>query len=153
MGDPNNRGLDCRSATTSLNYALLLVVVTLLVAGLLVGVSGFVESQQERAIRSQLDTVGNQLASDIGTANRLVERANGDSVRLRTEIPRSVGGSHYRVEITDLSGNRSRLELYSSDPSVRTTVVVRSSVDVRGTVSGGQVVVEYESSELVVSNA
>ncbi len=153
MCDPNSRGSDCRSATTSLNYALLLVIVTLLVAGLLVGVSGFVESQQERAIRSQLDTVGNQLASDIGTANRLVERANGDSVRLRTEIPRSVGGSHYRVEITDLSGNRSRLELYSSDPAVRTTVVVRSSVDLRGTVSGGQVVIEYESNELVVSNA
>lgn len=143
-----------RGATTILNYALLLGIVTLLVAGLLVGISGFVESQQERAVRSQLDTVGNRLAADIGTTSRLVETAGGDRVRLRSELPDTVGGSQYRVGIANLSSDRYRLVLRSSQPEVRTTVTVRSSVPISGTVSGGQLVIRYDSDarELEVTN-
>lgn len=154
MPDSDCRVTDCQSrgTTTILNYALLLAIVTLLVAGLLLGISGLVESQQERAVRSQLDTVGNQLAADIGTTSRLVETAGGDRVRLRTELPDSVGGTHYRVEITDLGSNRSRIELRSSNPEVRASVDVRSSVDVTGTVTGGQLLIEYNGNELVVTD-
>lgn len=133
-----------RSTTSVLNYALMLAIVTLVVAGLLAGVGDLVESQQERAIQSQLDTVGNSLAADIGTANRLVTRTGGDEVRLRTDIPDTVGGSHYNVEITEAGDERYRLQLRSSAPSVRTTVEVRSSLDVTGTVDGGRVLIEYD---------
>jgi len=144
--------LDRRSATSVLNYALMLAIVTLFVAGLLSGVGGLVESQQDRAIRAQLDTAGNRLAADIGTANRLVEKTGGDQVRLRTDIPATAGGSYYTIEIDDVSGDRYRLEVRSSDPTVRTTVFVRSSVGVTGTVDGGQVLIEYDGDKLVVTD-
>ncbi|MFB6189505.1 MAG: hypothetical protein ABEI57_06445, partial [Halapricum sp.] len=91
-------GEDRRGITGVLNYALLLVIVTLVVSGLLVGVSSVVQSQQERAIRTQLDTVGNRLASGVETANRLVETSGGDRVTLGVRLPDTVAGSHYTVE-------------------------------------------------------
>jgi hypothetical protein len=132
----------------------MLAIVTLLVAGLLTGMGDLVQSQQERAVRSQLDTVGNRLAADIGTASRLVDRAGANQMRLRTEIPDTVGGSYYTVDVTNLDGTRYRLELRSSDPEVRTTVEVRSPMPVRGSVSGGRLVIQYDSDsgELVVSD-
>jgi hypothetical protein len=144
-----------RAITSILNYALLLVIVTLLVAGLLVGVSGFVETQSERAVRSQLDTVGNQLAADIETASRLVGTAGGDQVSVDADLPDTVGGSHYRIEATNVSGDRYRLVLRSSKPAVETSVVVRSTVPVAGTAEGGRVSVAYDGNQnqLVVSDA
>jgi len=75
-------------------------------------------------------------------------------MRLRTEIPDTVGGSYYTVDVTNLDGTRYRLELRSSDPEVRTTVEVRSPMPVRGSVSGGRLVIQYDSDsgELVVSD-
>lgn len=145
-------GGSSRGVTSILNYALMLAIVALLVAGLLAGLGDLVENQQERAVRSQLDTVGNRLAADIGTASRLVGNAGGDEVRLRTEIPDTVGGSSYRVDITVMDGNMYRIELRSTDPEVRTTVEFRSAVPVRGGASGGRLVIQYESGELVVSD-
>jgi hypothetical protein len=144
--------LCCRSVTSVLNYALMLGIVTLLVAGLLTGVGDLVESQQERAIRAQLDTAGNSLAADIETASRFVDKTGGDEVRLRTELPDTVAGSHYTIEIDDAGDDRYRLLIRSSDPTVRTTVYVRSSVGVTGSVDGGQLLIEYEDGELVVTN-
>lgn len=156
MANPGRRfgPRDRRGVTSILNYALLLVIVTLLVTGLLVGVSQVVESQHERAIRSQLDTVGNHVAADVGTANRLVESVGGDRVRLRTRLPDTVGGSHYRIGTTNAGGDRYRIVLRSSDPVVRTTVVVRSPVPLTGNVSGGDVILRYdnESDQLVVTD-
>lgn len=143
-----------RGTTSALNYVLLLVVVALLVSGLFVGISSFVESQEERAVRSQLRTVGTRLAADVATANRLATTVGGDRVRLRSELPDTAGGNHYRIRTRDIGGNRSQLVLRSRTADVRTTVTVRSAVPVTGTASGGSVVVEYDSAtgQLVVSD-
>lgn len=142
---------------TALRYALMLVIVAAMVSGLFLGVGDLVEDQQERAVAAQLDTVGNRLAADLGTASRLVEtgsRGTTDpTVELRTRIPDTVAGSGYRVRVTG-SGPRYTLTLRSFDPVVEVTVVVRSSVGVEGQVSGGQVLIAYDDSEseLVIRN-
>lgn len=144
MTDPADRAV-----TTVLNYAILLVVVTLLVATLFLGVSGFTTDQQERAIGSQLVTVGNSLAGDVTTADRLVRTANTSAsteVRVHSDLPRTVGASQYRVNVTSLGGDRYEIVLRSTDPEVRRTVTVRSTVGVEGgPVSGGTLVIEYDS--------
>lgn len=144
-----------RGATTALNYVLLLVIVALLVTGLLVGVSGLVENQRERAVRSQLETVGTRLAADVGTANRLVERPGGDTVQLRTDLPDGVGGAEYRIDVENAGGDRYRLVVVSPTTEVRTVTTVRSAVPVTGGAAGGRVVVEYDSTadELVIRDA
>jgi len=142
-----------RGATTALRYALLLVIVATMVSGLFVGVGELVENQQERAIATQLETVGNRLAADLGTANHLVETGSGPgaapTVELRTRLPDTVAGSEYRVRVTG-SGPRYTLALRSFDPVVETTVVVRSSAGIDGSVSGGRVRIEYDGTGLVM---
>ncbi|WP_255152356.1 DUF7266 family protein [Halorarius halobius] len=144
-----------RGVTSVLNYALLLVVVTLLIAGLFVGVSDLVAGQHERTTRSQLETVGHRLAADVGTADRLVAGAGGQQVRLHSDLPDAVGGSQYRVSVTGVGGDRYELTLQSDAPDVAVSVRVRSGVGLRETtVDGGRVVVEYDPTqdELVVTD-
>lgn len=144
-----------RGVTTALRYALLLAIVAILVSGLYVGVSDLVETQQERAIGSQLETVGNRLAADLGTASRLVETGEtSTTVELQTRLPDAVGGSEYVVDIDQLEdGPRYEyaLTLRSVEPAVEASVVVRTTVPVReGTVPGGRLTVEYDGSDPVV---
>lgn len=148
-----------RAITSILNYAILLVVVALLVAGLFLGVSDLTTGQQERAVGSQFVTVGERLAADVGTADRLVRTANTSTstqVRLESDLPGTVGASQYHVNITSLGGDRYELTLWSTEPEVRRSVVVRSTVGLReDTVPGGPLVIEYNASEsrLVIRRA
>lgn len=162
MGDRRSSGSRTggnadRAVTTALRYALLLVIVAVLVSGLFVGVGEFVETQQERAIGSQLETVGNRLAGDLATASRLVETGSGSAaeptVALRTRLPDTVAGSEYRIEV-DGTGPEYTLTLWSVDPVVEASVVVRSSTDIDTgtTVPGGRVLIEYDGSELVMND-
>lgn len=148
-------GGDGRGVTTALNYVLLIAIVTLMVSGLLVGVSELVYRQQDDAVRSQLDTVGNDLAGDIGTAERLVGTHGGDQVRLETRLPETVGGSQYRAAVTNASGEKYNLVLRSDDPDLVVSVPFRSSIPVNGTASGGTVVVTYDAANdrLVIDDA
>lgn len=148
-------GVDDRGVTTALNYVLLLVIVTLVVSGLLVGVSELVTRQQDDAVRSQLDTVGNDLAGDVGTAERLVGTVGGDEVRLETRLPETVGGSQYRASVTHVSGNHYRVVLRSDDPDLVVSVPFRSSIPVTGSAGGGEAVVYYDATEdrLVIDDA
>lgn len=142
-----------RGVTSILNYALLLVIVSLVVAGLFVGVSTLMEDQRKQAIRSELETVGNRLAADIGTADRLVRTANTSTsteIQLRSQLPETVAGSQYIIEIKGLGDNRYELTLRSVDPAVEASVVVRSTVGVdmpAGAVSGDRLVISYDSAD------
>ena len=143
---------DARGVTTALRYALMLVIVTILVSGLFVGVSEFVETQQERAIGSQLETAGNRLAGDLATASHLV--ATGETsttVELETPLPDTVASSEYFVEIDQIeSGPRYeyRLTLRSVEPAVEASVVVRTTARIEeDTVRGGPLALEYDESD------
>lgn len=140
-----------RGVTTTLRYALFLAIVTLLVSGLFIGVGELVETQRERAIGAQLETVGNELAADLTLAGRLVETGEANtSVTVESSLPDAVAGSPYRIEI---SGNPPRYELTlrSTDPETRTTVVLRTPVDIRETtVSGGELRITYDGSAVEV---
>lgn len=136
-----------RATTTALNYVLLLGIVSILVSTLVFGVGGLVTDQQERAVRSQLDVVGNRLANDIVAADGVASQTDG-TVRLRSDLPADVVGSRYTIEIDDgdvADDGRYRLTLRSSDPDVVVTVTFRSRTPVEaGTVRGGRVEVEYD---------
>lgn len=154
MAESGRLALSPRGVTTALRYALFLVIVTLLVVGLFVGVSEFVGTQQERAIRTQFDTVGNRLATDLTTAAYIVR--NGEtstSTALQVRLPDAVASSEYRVAITG-SGPRYELTLRSVDPAVESSVAFRSAVPVADTtVTGGRVEIRYNGSYLVVDDA
>ena len=138
---------DERGVSTTLGYALSLGITSLLVTGLLFAGGTFVEEQQDRAIRSELRVIGQQVADGIGSADRLATTTTdqGGKVALRRSLPRDVAGTGYRLSL-DRVGDRPvyELTLRSADPAITTRVRTFSSAAVYAPrdVDGGEVVVQ-----------
>lgn len=137
---------DSRGVSTALGYVLGLTISALLISVLLVGVGGFVESERERVVQTELDVVGQQLASDIATADRLVQGSepgtNSVSVRFESRLPRQIANSGYTVEIDPAA---SQLVLRTDRPTVAVVVGVKTTTDLaESTTAGGRLVVEYD---------
>lgn len=147
-----------RGLTTLLTYVLALLVVALLTTGVFFGVSAVVEDQHEDALHSSMEVVGNRLASDLRTADRLAEAPGNDgTVRLTSNLPSQLAGSQYTVTITNLTASdRYRIVVKSVDPDITVTVTLRSDTPIKeGTFYGDTLEIRYDSgtNELVVSDA
>jgi type II secretory pathway pseudopilin PulG len=127
----------------------MLVVVGLLVSGLLIGVSGFLDTQRERVVRSELGVVGNRLAADLTGVDALAETVDSDGeVRVTASLVERVAGSTYRIAIeSDGPGNRYEIALTSTTPEVTVTTSVKTLRPVStGTFNGGAVTITYDGS-------
>jgi hypothetical protein len=146
---------DGRAVSTTLGYVLALAITSVLVSGLMIAATGFVETEREQVIRSELEVVGQTLIADLGGADRLASAVDGD-VRVRSSLPRRVGGSAYTIEIradpddgtidgfTELT-----LSAASVDVSVDLRVVTSTTLSTT-TVDGGELVVVFDGSTLEV---
>lgn len=142
-----------RAVSVTVNYVLTLAITALLLSGLLVAAGGLVESQSERAIRSELDVLGQHLAADIESADRLATVASGESaeVRIETDLPTHVAGRSYRIAVGE-----SELELRTADPDVSVTVPFTTTNDIEErTIRGGDLRTEWsgDSGTLEVERA
>lgn len=140
-----------RAVSSTLNYVLSLGIMAILVTGLLSAGGGFVEDRQEQVIQSELEVIGQQVASDIQRADRLVTAGDGNQrVNLTQTLPDEISGSRYRMS---LETSPSELILTSDDPERSVSIRVRNSTSLRAsTVDGGPVRVTYNSSKLEVTN-
>lgn len=145
------RRADTRAVTVPTDYVLLIGITALLASGLLVGTGGFVADQQERAVRSGLEVVGNGLADDLTTADRLADSLGDDGrVTIETELPEAVAGKTYLVSIEQraVTGDAHfyDLVLTSTAPDVVVRVPVRTHTAVDAeTLDGGPVALSVTS--------
>lgn len=148
-----------RSVSIVLNYVLVLGISTVLIAGLLVAGTTFVEDNRERVIDSELTVIGSHIAGNVEQVDRFVDasRANNgtapDVAYINQSFEEQVTGTTYSIAVVD--GDPPQLRLRSVDPEV--TVRVNVSVDTdmaERTVGGGTVSVYYDSGSdrLVVSD-
>jgi hypothetical protein len=149
---PTLRG-DDRAVSTALGYVLSLAIASILISGLMIAAGGFVESEREQVIRSELEVVGQTLIADIEGADRLASAIDGD-VTVRSNHPRRVGSSSYTIDI-DPTPNVRIYEVTLTAASVDVSVefrLVTSQPLATGGVVGGDLVVEYDDGpgELVV---
>lgn len=143
-----------RGVSTILGYTLNLAVATILVTGLLVAAGGYVEGQQERAIRTELDVIGSRVAGDIGAADRLVRTGDDTEVELEVSTPSRSTGVPYNIDINTTGSNT--ITLSTTDPAVSVTVPFRTKTPVESeSVSGGTFYIRYDPSTgtLVIENA
>ncbi|MFC6974724.1 hypothetical protein ACFQL1_08555 [Halomicroarcula sp. GCM10025709] len=134
-----------RGVSTALNYVLALAVVALLVSGLFVGMSGFAEERRDGAVRTELSVVGNRLATELGTAERLALTGDARTVRVGVALPARVSGTDYAVAISRTAPEQYVLVLRAPAADVSATVRLRSRVRVRPTtVGGGDLRVVYD---------
>lgn len=147
----NDRGI-----SPVLGYVLTLGIVTLLISGLFIGAGGFVENQNDRAIRSELNVIGNRLAADIAAVDRLAlaTGASGEA-SLRTDLPLRTAGQAYEISITDLDGSDSVhvINMTVLELEIEVKVQVKTETDlVNTTISGGNVLIEYDGMDLEVKD-
>lgn len=89
-----------RAVTVPADYVLLVGITALLASGLLAGTAGFVGDQQEGAVRAGFEVVGNDLAADLTTADRLADSLGDDGrATLTVDLPESVAGTTYLVAV------------------------------------------------------
>jgi len=143
-----------RAVSSTLNYVLSLSIATLLVTGLLLAGGTFVEDRQEQVIRSELRVIGQQVASDINRADRLLSAGNGATrVTIRQSFPEQITGTGYDIRVNP---GDNELVLRSEDPAVRAEIRVETEQTlVSSYADSGVVVVRNQtgaSDELVIAN-
>jgi hypothetical protein len=143
---------DRRGVSTALGYVLTLSVATLLVGGLLIGFGSFVDDQRTGTARDELRVVGQQVASDLSSADRLARVGSASEVRISRQLPDSVTGATYRIEITD--GDPVRIVLRTTNPDVTVDLGVHIETSLTdSTVGGGDLVVRLDGGSLEVAGA
>lgn len=131
---------DTRSVSITVNYALNLVVATLLIGGVLTATGGMVEDQRESAIRTELSVVGERIATDLMAADRLAEVGttgvgSDPTVTVSLSLPERTGGTRYEVSIRT---SPDEIVLQSDRPEVTVRVGYHHDTPVQSaTVRGG----------------
>lgn len=133
-----------RAVSTTLNYVLGLGITFVLITGLLIAGTGFVEDQRESAMRAELQVLGQQLATDLAMADRLAATTSADNrtVTIRRNLPSRVAGKGYTVSVEGGQYPHLVLETDGADVSVQVNVTNRTDVTMTE-VSGGPVQVNY----------
>lgn len=135
-----------RAVSTTLSYVLTLSITVLLISGLFIAAGNFVENERERVVRSELQVIGQRLASAVESADRLASAASGGDATVDESVPATVGGIPYTVTVE--TGGTDRLVLESHQPDVTVTVTVVTDATLNeSSISGGNVVVVYDISD------
>ncbi|WP_144902322.1 DUF7266 family protein [Halobellus captivus] len=164
MNRPSRRDGDTRrdrAVSVTVNYVIALSITAVLVSGLLIAGSGYVENERDRVVREELDVLAEQLAAGIDDADRISRStASPPTLRIGVDLPDRVAGESYRIEISEQSPPGAQpgqydLTLRSVRSDVSVTLTVSTIVDVDETsANGGRVVIELDTTggeSLVVS--
>lgn len=124
-----------RGVSSTLEYVFGIAMATLLLGALISGTGGLVASQQEQAVQSELEVLGQRLAADLASADRLV-RTNASVVQMDSDMPIRVATTQYHVEI-NASTTESKIVLETDDPDVSISVGFSNTTDVEPTTLQG----------------
>lgn len=146
---------DDRAVSVQVNYTLSLAIITVMIAGLFMGMSTFLQNERESAVQSEFDVLGNRVAADLAVADRLNQSAWSDAtVRVATTVPEQVAGQGYEITIVSSSvGSPVKyydvtIYLESNGLSVNRSVSVRTRSKVEpGSISGNNYVIVYDESD------
>lgn len=163
MRDPS-RG-DERAVSVTVGYVLMLAVSTLLLSGLFIAGGSFVDTERERAAQGELTVVGERVAADLMTVERLAGTAESPAdltVVRPVSLPDRVSGTGYRVTVTT-AGTEGTVTLESdrADATVEVPFRARSDTKIRNaTLTGGDLRIHWvpdpgldSGGEVVVSEA
>lgn len=143
-----------RGVSTVVSYVLALGILAILVSGLVVSFAPFVTNQQQDTAQSTMQVLGNDIAGDLDTADRLANTGGEtETVKVRTQLPERISGSTYEIEIESVNGNTYDIILRADDFEASAYVRVRTQLSVEtDTVDGGDILIEYDGDELVITD-
>lgn len=141
---------DERAVSATVNYVLALAVTSILISGLLIAGSGYMESQRTIAIGNALSVQNEQLADSVGEIDRLAAATEDEDANasIRVQLPDRVIDRSYRIAIENETGVDDRRHTYlieaTTDDVERSTLVRTTYPIEETTVRGGPVVISLE---------
>ena len=131
-----------RATSTTLSYVLTLSIATILVGGLIIAGSTFVEDRREQVIRQELEVIGEHIAGNIDQVDRYASASDDlSTARVEQTFPDDVTGSTYDVKLVPGGGDPT-LFLNSTRPAVSVSVDVTTTASVSSdTAAGGGTIV------------
>lgn len=156
---------DDRGVSVTVGYVLTLAIASLLLSGLFIAGGSFVETERERAVQGELTVVGERVAADLMTVDRLAGTAASPAdltVERSAKLPDRVSGTGYRIAVTT-TGTEGTVTVQSdrTDTTVEVPFRARSDTEIRNaTLSGGDLRIWWDpdagpegEGEVVVSEA
>lgn len=138
---------DDRAVSVTVGYVLNFAVAALLLSALLIGGGGLIESQTNQVTHDELTVTGQQLASELSSADRLNRSGDTAELSIRADLPDRTAAGSYTITI-EHDGQSGTIELRSVDPEVVVSVSFRSESDVQDTtVRGGSLDIRYDDGE------
>lgn len=148
-------GDDQRGISSQLSAVLTLGITTVLVAGLIIGVTTGVERQERQSVEQQLSTIGERIATEITGVDRLVYTSPNATISLETTHAMRISGSQYTVRVVDDPSTCQRdacLEMGTRSPSTTVSVPFSTEAPVEPTtVAGGPLVVTYNQTARTIA--
>lgn len=104
-----------RSVSVTVSYVIQIGISTVLLAGLLIGAGSLIDRQTTGVATTELEVNGNRLAGDLTATDRLAAVTYGTNstanvtdpanatVSVDVDLPRSIAGNPYRIEVTESS--------------------------------------------------
>lgn len=140
-----------RGVSTALGYVLTLGITALLISGLLIGVTGVVDDRRTQTDRATMEIVGQRIAANLMSADRLAE-TDPEQLVVAVDLPNRLSQSGYTVEV---NGSAEQLTLRVDGGRASATVSFVNTTTVRdGTVRGGDLrIVLTPADELEVQRA
>lgn len=142
-----------RAVSSTVAYVLALAIAMVLVAGLLVAGSTFIDDQSERVTERELEVIGHHIAGNLEQIDRMVRAGSGSNTiaRINQSFNDRVINAGYTVKLIDRSPPVLFLNTTDSSVSTRINVSVETSVST-SQADGGEIAVRYDGSELEVTN-
>lgn len=142
----NNRGL-----STVAGYTLTLAITGILITSLIVGVTGFVESESEMTASNQLEIDGNTLKSEINTIHGIATNPSDSNQDITTTVnlPERTASGAYTITITN---DQIQFETVDGDVTVKEPLPdANDKIDItsNGRIDGGPVEVIYDGGDTI----
>lgn len=136
---------DTRAVSPAVTQALTIGISTILITGLLVGGSSYIDTKRENTVRQGLQDVGSGVASDLVRLDQFNTSGISDDITFSSEYPDRVGGESYRINVVP---NTARTSIYinSTSSNLGTEIRFENTKDICDSdVRGGEIIVAYDA--------
>ena len=151
-----------RGTSITITHVLTIGITTLLIAVLLTSSGTLLETETERSARSSLETIGERLAGEIESVDRMA----ADDATVTANHPRTVANSRYSIELLDKDKCRDaellddstendclHLTASNADVEVYVPVAIDNLEHGQPPVSGGSLEISKESGTITIERA
>lgn len=143
-----------RAVSVQINYVLGLVIVTILLTGVLMSTNSVLRDQRRDVVRSEVQVIGNRVASDISAADQIVAVSGGtsaDELTVSSDVPAQFAGVGYSISVWSEANPGYWLVHVGIDSDrldVNETMSLKTQTPVANdTVTGGSYTIAYVDSD------